>query len=76
MAGESGSIVFYNSVIAPYKGALEDWYVKNQNLRTYFVAIFVTILAVLVPNSSFAWRAFGNLPTPPDGLKKVLNYPS
>ncbi|MBP4046240.1 sugar transferase [Chromobacterium violaceum] len=75
LAGESGSIAFYNNVIAPYKGALEEWYVCNHSLKTYFVAIFVTILAVIFPNASFVWKAFCNLPTPPDKLKKALNYP-
>ncbi|OQS38630.1 sugar transferase [Chromobacterium haemolyticum] len=75
LAGEAGSIVFYREIVAPYKGALEEWYVNNQNLITYFMAIFITVWAVLSPNSSIIWRVFRGLPSPPNELRTVLNYP-
>ncbi|MCD5362333.1 sugar transferase [Chromobacterium aquaticum] len=75
LAGEAGSIAFYRDIVAPYKGALEEWYVNNQNLVTYFMAIFITVWAVLSPNSSIIWRAFRGLPSPPNELRTVLNYP-
>lgn len=40
---------FYDEVIMPYKGALEEWYVAHQGLWTYLAAIFVTAWVVLVP---------------------------
>lgn len=56
---------FYDDVIMPYKGALEEWYVAHQGLRTYFVAIFVTAWVVLFRGSKLAWRAFPTLPQVP-----------
>lgn len=69
------NVDFYNNVIAPYKGKVEAWYVKNQFLYTYFSVIFVTIWVVLFSSSGLVWRAFKGLPVPPDELKKPLNYP-
>ena len=59
---------FYDEVIMPYKGRLEEWYVANQGLRTYFAAIFVTAWVVLVPSSRLAWRVFPQLPAIPAEL--------
>lgn len=53
---------FYDEVIMPYKGKLEEWYVANQGLWTYFAAIFVTAWVVLFPESRLAWRVFPGLP--------------
>lgn len=75
LAGEAGSMAFYQNVIAPYKGAVEEWYVAHQGLWTYFTAIWVTVWVVLFPHSSLPWRAFASLPEPPLALKKALNYP-
>lgn len=59
---------FYDEVIMPYKGRLEEWYVANQGLRTYLAAIFVTAWVVLFPNSRLAWRVFPQLPAVPAEL--------
>lgn len=72
LAGNRGSMDFYRSHIAPYKGALEQWYVAHQGLRTYFVAIFVTCWVVLFPRSRMAWRVFPDLPAPPSELADAL----
>ena len=74
MHGATASVDFYGSVIAPYKGALEEWFVSNKNLYIYFVAIFVTAWVVLIPSSKIAWRVFKDLPEPPTELKQTLNY--
>ncbi|WP_266157808.1 sugar transferase [Dyella silvatica] len=63
---------YYDEVIAPYKGALEEWYVANQGLHTYFLLIVLTVWVVLLPKSSIVWRVFGNLPPPPMGLAEVF----
>ncbi|BCD67959.1 sugar transferase [Nitratiruptor sp. YY09-18] len=63
---------FYDEVIAPYKGKLEEWYVKHQNLYTYFMLIFLTIWVVLFPNSKIYKLIFKDLPQPPNDLKKWL----
>jgi lipopolysaccharide/colanic/teichoic acid biosynthesis glycosyltransferase len=59
---------FYDEVIMPYKGLLEEWYVANNGLRTYLTAILVTAWVVLIPESRLAWRAFPGLPSPPAEL--------
>ena len=74
MHGSTASVDFYANVIAPYKGALEEWFVSNKSLYIYFVAIFVTAWAVLVPSTKIAWRVFKDLPEPPTELKQALNY--
>ena len=72
--GATASVDFYANVIAPYKGALEEWFVSNKSLYIYFVAIVVTAWAVLVPSTKIAWRVFKDLPEPPTDLKQALNY--
>ena len=75
MHGALASIDFYDNVIAPYKGSLEEWFVLNKGLYVYFLAIFMTIWAVIIPNTKMTWRMFKDLPEPPSELKQSLNYP-
>lgn len=72
--GPYASFDFYNKVIAPYKGALEEWFVLNKGLYIYFVTIFITIWVIFFPNTRVAWKVFRNLPKPPEELKLALNY--
>ena len=74
MHGATASVDFYDSVIAPYKGALEEWFVSNNGLYTYFVAVLATVWTVLVPNTKIAWVIFKGLPEPPEALKLPLKY--
>jgi lipopolysaccharide/colanic/teichoic acid biosynthesis glycosyltransferase len=59
---------FYDHVIMPYKGKLEEWYVQNQSLRNYFLLIFLTAWVVVLPASRLVWRVFPGLPEPPQEL--------
>lgn len=63
---------FYDSVIMPYKGMLEEWYVEHQGVRTYLMSILATAWAVLFPKSQMVWLAFSELPKPPGELYAVL----
>ena len=72
--GTSASFDFYENIIAPYKGSLEEWYVCNKGMYIYFVAIFVTAWAVIFPNTIIAWKVFRELPEPPSELKQSLNF--
>ena len=63
---------FYDSVIMPYKGKLEEWYVDNQGLRTYLACIAVTAWVVLVPASQAVWMVFKGLPVRPVDLEVAL----
>jgi lipopolysaccharide/colanic/teichoic acid biosynthesis glycosyltransferase len=64
---------FYDEVIAPYKGALEEWYIQNQNLRNYFLLIFMTVWVVLFPKSQIVWRFLEGLPVPPTELSGLAH---
>ena len=59
---------FYDEVIMPYKGALEEWYVAHQGLWTYLAAIFATAWVVLFPKSDIVWKLFPGLPASPAQL--------
>ena len=72
--GANASVDFYDNIIAPYKGKLEEWVVSNKGLYIYFVSIFITIWAVFVPKTKVAWKVFKGLPEPPKELKLALNY--
>ena len=74
MHGATASVDFYANVIAPYKGALEEWFVSNKSLYIYFLAIFTTIWAVFFPSTKIAWRVFRDLPEPPAELKQALKF--
>ena len=63
---------FYDMVIMPYKGKLEEWYVANRGLRTYLVCICITAWTVFFPKSSIVWKAFPELPKPPVELAESL----
>ena len=74
LQGASASVDFYDNIIAPYKGSLEKWFVSNKGIYIYFLAIFVTVFAVIFPSTKIAWRVFKNLPEPPVELKKALKF--
>tara|TARA_S200000501_G_scaffold175468_1_gene165195 strand:+ start:1248 stop:1925 length:678 start_codon:yes stop_codon:yes gene_type:complete len=76
MDGKNASIDFYDNVIAPYKGALEEWFVSNKGLYVYFLGILITIWTVIFPKTKIVWMVFKNLPRPPEKLKFLLNYPN
>ena len=59
---------YYDDVIMPYKGLLEEWYVGHQGLRTYLLSIFTTVWVVLFPSSTLVWKLFPGLPSPPAAL--------
>ena len=56
---------FYDNVIMPYKGALEEWYVANQGLSSYILLIALTVWVVLFPQSKAVWHVLASLPSPP-----------
>lgn len=74
MQGASASVDFYDNIIAPYKGSLEEWFVLNKGIYIYFLSIFITIWAVIFPSTKIAWRVFKDLPEPPVELKWALNF--
>lgn len=66
--GQLDAASFYDKIIAPYKGELEEWYVMNEGLHTYLVCILLTVWVVLIPMSRLPWRVLRGLPKPPATL--------
>ena len=63
---------FHQKVIAPYKAALECWYIEHKSLYTYFKLIVMTAHAVLCPSSN-TWRnSFKDLPPVPAELEQYI----
>ena len=74
--GSTASIDFYDNIIAPYKGSLEQWFVLNKGLYIYFLGIFLTVWIILAPKTKLTWIVLRDLPVPPKELKQALNYVS
>ena len=55
--------VFYNTVISPYKGELEMWYLKNQSFKTDFLILFLTGWYILNSKSKLINTIFSELPS-------------
>ncbi|MCL6460332.1 MAG: sugar transferase [Flavobacterium micromati] len=53
---------FYSNKIYPFKGELEIWYQKNQNLIVDFKIMFVTALVIITSNSEIVYKSFRKLP--------------
>ena len=57
---------FYDEIIMPYKGQLEEWYVQKDNLGVYLLLICITVWVVCRPRDmAIVWSIFKDLPTPP-----------
>jgi lipopolysaccharide/colanic/teichoic acid biosynthesis glycosyltransferase len=65
---------FYDEIVMPYKGSLENWYVSNQSIGSYFGLIGLTVWVVLSSNSGLVWAIFKDLPEPPTELKQAVNF--
>jgi len=63
---------FYDEVIMPFKGRLEEWYEQNQSIWTYFKLILLTVCVVVIPRLNIVWRAFPSLPFPERYLAPLL----
>tara|TARA_B110000438_G_scaffold301935_1_gene358138 strand:- start:422 stop:1108 length:687 start_codon:yes stop_codon:yes gene_type:complete len=68
MHGHQNPSHFYDHVIMPYKGQLEDWYVQRRGVLTYFSLILITIWVVVFPKSQIVWWFFKSLPIQPAKL--------
>ncbi len=63
---------FYDEIVMPYKGSLENWYVSHQNIASYFSLIGLTIWVLLGFSSGLIWKLFRDLPPPPEELNKWM----
>ena len=69
LLGNEDSLKFYDDVIAPYKGALEQWYVQNQGVAVYLTLIVLTIWVLLTGRTALIYNVFPSLPKPPEDLQ-------
>jgi lipopolysaccharide/colanic/teichoic acid biosynthesis glycosyltransferase len=65
---------FHDNIITPYKGDLECWYVRNRNIKNYFLIILCTAIVVINPKSNLYMHLFMNLPDLPDLPKELKSY--
>ena len=63
---------FYDEIVMPYKGALEEWYVSHQSVGSYFIIIGLTFWVVLGLSSGLVWKSFKDLPAPPEKLSNWM----
>lgn len=62
---------FYDSVIMPYKGQLEIWYVNHANILIYLKIIYITAVKVIFPNLRLNLsKFFDGMPNPPKELQQ------
>lgn len=76
MHADSDPDRLYDDVIMPFKGRLEEWYMQNQTLGTYFKLIALTAWVVVFPRLEIVWRVFPNLPSPNQHLAALLRLPT
>ncbi|MCC5865152.1 MAG: sugar transferase [Wenzhouxiangella sp.] len=70
MAHAADPDAFYDQVVMPHKGQLEEWYVQHESLSNYFLLIFVTLWVVVFPKSELPHRLFHDLPELPNPLRR------
>ena len=62
---------FYDSVIMPYKGQLETWYVNHATILIDLKIIYVTALKIIFPKLGLnLLKFFDGMPNPPEELQK------
>jgi len=62
---------FYDSVIMPYKGQLETWYVNHKTIFVDLKIVFITALKIIFPKLRLNLsKFFDGIPNPPEELQK------
>ena len=62
---------FYDSVIMPYKGQLETWYVNHATILIDLKIVYVTALKIIFPKLGLNLsKFFDGMPNPPKELQK------
>jgi len=60
---------FYAEHIAPYKGALEMWYLRRRSFYTDLLILLLTAWAIAFPHSQLHYKVFPDLPALPETFK-------
>jgi lipopolysaccharide/colanic/teichoic acid biosynthesis glycosyltransferase len=69
----SNAVLLDDTVITPYKGELEQWYISNQSFYLYLKVLLLTIYAVIYPRYFQPGKYFDGLPDMPLELSKIIN---
>jgi lipopolysaccharide/colanic/teichoic acid biosynthesis glycosyltransferase len=64
-ASDKSYLDCYADEISPYKGALEQWYIRNRSLWLDLKIVLLTAWVVLFPRSDLYTRLIGGLPPRP-----------
>lgn len=59
---------FWKDSLAPYKGALEMWYLQNKSIVVDGKILILTIWVILFPNSDLPFKLFKGLPPKPEWM--------
>ena len=62
----------YNNIIMPYKGSLEEWFIKNNTTKNYLKLILLTFLIIPFPRNKYVWKWLKDLPQPDVEIKKLI----
>ena len=73
MHGHNDPDKFYDEIIMPYKGELEEWFVANNSICNYFLLIILTIIVIFSSRVSIVWQFIKKLPKPKDELVDYLS---
>ncbi len=65
--------ICYKEIILPYKGELEKWYQKNQNIKIDTYIIILTLIIILINNHNIIFTLINDLPKPSKKLKKLYD---
>jgi lipopolysaccharide/colanic/teichoic acid biosynthesis glycosyltransferase len=58
----------YSTVIAPYKGDLELWYIRKNSFGLYITLIAITAWVVVFSDSKIVLKLFKDIPQPPQEI--------
>ena len=59
----------YKTLVTPYKGALEVWYLHHRSCFTDGLIIFLTAWVIVFPKSALPYKIFKDLPAKPEWMK-------
>lgn len=63
----------YQEDIAPYKGELELWYIRNQSLMLDLQLIYLTAWMIIFPNSAVYTKIIKEIPQKPQELSRLFS---
>ena len=72
MADNANANEFYDEVIMPYKGAIEEYFFMQKSFIDYFKIILLTIMILIFPKFIRISNFYNHLPKSPETLKKYI----